>query len=108
MINQNSLLNRDLNMLSQKEAVYKATIEVLDQANMSLGSKSAAETVPKELRKLIASKIVTWISNGEVSFKKTVSNSMMLKDHSKISTYVSGLISNHWKRDSRLNGSTSK
>lgn len=95
-------------MLSQKEAVYKATVEVLDQANISLAGRSATEAVPKELRKLIASKIVTWINNGEVSFKKTVSNSMKLKDHSKTSTYVSGLISNHWKRDPRLNGSAAK
>lgn len=95
-------------MLSQKEAVYKATTEVLSQANISLAGRSAADSVPKELRKLIASKIITWINNGEVSFKKTVSNSMTLKNHSKISAYVSGLISNHWRRDPRLNGSTEK
>jgi hypothetical protein len=91
-------------MLTQKEAVYQATLEILDQANVPMDGRPISEIMPKELRKLVTDKLVEMVKQGKVAFKATASNSMKMKDQSRMSTYVSGLISNHWKRDPRLNG----
>jgi len=91
-------------MLSQKEAVYQATLEILDQAKIPMDGRPVSQVVPKELRKLVTEKVFDMLKQGKVEFKATASNSMKLKDQSKMSAYVSGLISNHWKRDPRLNG----
>lgn len=92
-------------MLSQKDAVYQVTVETLNQAGIQLGGRPVAQAMPKELRKMVTDKLADLVTQGKVSFKGTVSNSMKLKDPSKMKAYLSGLVSNHWKRDSRLNGS---
>lgn len=94
-------------MLSQKEAVYQATLEILDQAKIPMDGRPVSELIPKEIRKMVTDKLVEMVKSGSVSFKGTATNAMKLKDPSKMATYLSGLISNHWKRDKRLNGSLS-
>jgi hypothetical protein len=91
-------------MLSQKDAVYQATLEILDQAKIPMDGRPVSEVMPKELRKLVTDKLFEMVKQGKVAFKATASNSMKMKDTSRMSAYVSGLISNHWKRDPRLNG----
>lgn len=92
-------------MLSQKEAVYQATLEVLNQANLKVNGQPVSKVVPKELRKMVTDKVLELVKQGQVEFKGTASNAMKRKDSSRMSAYVSGLVSNHWKRDPRLNGS---
>lgn len=92
-------------MLSQKEAVYQATLEVLSQANLKTNGLPVSKVIPKELRKMVTNKVLELVKQGQVAFKGTASNSMKHKDSSRMSAYVSGLVSNHWKRDPRLNGS---
>ena len=91
-------------MLSQKDAVYAATVRVMEQARLAFDGRPVSEIFPKELRKLVTDELVTMVKGGEVTFKATASNSLKLKDNARMSAYVSGLISNHWKRDPRLNG----
>lgn len=92
-------------MLSQKEAVYQATLEILDQAKIPMDGRPVSELIPKEIRKMVTDKLMEMVKSGNVSFKGTMTNAMKLKDPSKMTVYLSGLISNHWKRDKRLNGS---
>lgn len=91
-------------MMSQKEAVYQATLEILRQANIELGDRSAKEAVPREIRKLITLKMVEYADQGLIKFAVTANNEARFKDRVKLTAYLSGLISNHWKRDPRLNG----
>jgi hypothetical protein len=91
-------------MLSQKDAVYKATIEIMEQARLTFDGRPVSEIIPRELRKLVTTKLVEYINGEEVAFKATASNTLKLKDPAKMAAYASGLISNHWSRDSRLNG----
>lgn len=91
-------------MMSQKEAVYQATLEILRQANIELGDRSAKEAVPREIRKLITLKMVEYADQGLIKFAQTEANSARMKDRVRLTAYLSGLISNHWKRDTRLNG----
>ena len=91
-------------MLSQKEAVYKATLEIMEQAQLTFDGRPVSEIIPRELRKLVTDKVVEYIVSNEVSFKSTQSNASKFKDKAKMTAYASGLVSNHWARDSRLNG----
>ena len=91
-------------MMSQKEAVYKATLEILRQANMELGDRSAKEAVPREIRKLVTLKMVEYAEQGLIKFVDSDKNKTKFADKAKLTAYLSGLISNHWNRDKRLNG----
>lgn len=91
-------------MYTQKEAVYQATVEIMQQAQLTFDGRSVSETIPKELRKMVTNKLVELIKNNDVSFKATSSNGLKFKDAARMTAYASGLISNHWKRDPRLNG----
>lgn len=91
--------------MSQKEAVYQATIEILRQANIEMSGRPAKDAVPKEIRKLVTLKMLEYAEQGLISFEDKESNKKRLADRAKLTAYLSGLISNHWKRDARLNGS---
>lgn len=97
-------------MLSQKEAVFKSTLEVLEEANL-VGEfntgKPISDVLNKDLRKLVVDKLVALIKTSQVSFRSTVSNKNTLTSDKLVKTYASGLVSNHWKRDKRLNGKSS-
>jgi len=71
-----------------------------------MDGRPMSQLVPKEIRKMITDKLFEMVKQGNVSFKGTVTNAMKLKDPVKMTAYLSGLISNHWKRDKRLNGSS--
>lgn len=91
-------------MLSQKEAVYEATVQVMKQAQLAFDGRSVSQIIPKELRRLVTQELVQMFKNGQVGLKATASNSLKTKDEARLAAYASGLISNHWKRDARLNG----
>jgi len=91
--------------MSQKEAVYQATIEILRQANIDMAGRAAKDAVPREIRKLVTLKMLDYADQGLISFADKDSNKKRMADRASLTAYLSGLISNHWKRDSRLNGS---
>lgn len=91
-------------MISQKDAVFEATIEILRQANMELDGRSARDAVPREIRRLVTLKLLEYVEQGRVKFSESAANSAKMQDKSKMTAYLSGLIANHWKRDPRLNG----
>lgn len=92
-------------MMSQKEAVYTATMEILRQANIPYDGEPIKQLMPKEVRKLVTYKLLEYALNNEIKFSKTDSNIQRLNDKKKLTAYLSSLICNHWNRDKRLNGS---
>jgi hypothetical protein len=91
-------------MISQKDAVHEATLEILRQANIELAGRAARDAVPREIRKLVTLKLLEYVDQGRVKFSDSQKNSSKFTDRSKMTAYLSGLIANHWKRDKRLNG----
>lgn len=94
-------------MLSQKEAVYHATIEVIKNSNLSFDDGPVSSILNKEQRKLVVQKLTDMAKSNQINFRATVSNQRTLQDPKLLNSYLSNLVSNHWKRDSRLNGSKS-
>lgn len=93
-------------MFSQKEAVFAATTEILKQANVTLNGESITSVMTKDLRNLVVQKLVSMAKNNEIKFRATVSNKKTLESEKLLTAYLGGLVSNHWRRDSRLNGKT--
>ncbi len=59
-----------------------------------------------ELRSSITAIIVESFKAGEVEFKDTPANKEKLANDSKLKSYVSGLVSNWFRKDKRFNGNT--
>jgi len=85
-------------MLSQKEAVYNAINEVL-QEDFNTEEKV---TLTTEQRKEVANQIANQIMEKEVAFSEQATVKYNTLD--KIVRYCQSLITNHLKKDIRLNG----
>lgn len=90
-------------MLSQKDAVYQATMAVLQQNGVGFEDgqdvREAISENPK-LRGQIRDLVFEGLKNGQVAF----GNGDNKPDDRSMRTYATGLISNWFRKDKRLNG----
>ena len=93
--------------MNQREAVYSATHSVLSDAGVHFEDfGQISDVMTKELRDKVHAIVCESFRQGEVSFKDTASNREKMSSDSKLNTYVSGLISNWYRKDKRFNGNT--
>lgn len=86
---------------SQREAVYEAI-----QAVTGEESFSEAVELTKEQKQEVYGMITEGFRAGEIHFEDTPANREKLANPSKLNAYVSGLVSNWMRKDTRLNGNT--
>ena len=90
---------------TQREAVYAATKAVLNENSIDFEDNSnIKEVMTDELRQSITAIIVEGFKAGEVEFKDTPANKEKLNNEPKLKAYVSGLVSNWFRKDKRFNG----
>lgn len=90
---------------SQRDAVYAATVAVLSDAGIQFEDGMDVETVmSKDLRGSIAAIMFEGFKAGTISLEDTPSNREKLASPAKLNTYVSGVVSNWFRKDTRLNG----
>jgi hypothetical protein len=90
-------------MSKQKEAVYTTTMNVLNDMTIQFDGNANA-VVTDEARAAIHSILCAGFTDGNIPFSTKPSNADKLANPIKLSSYVSGLISNWYKKDVRLNG----
>jgi hypothetical protein len=92
--------------MKQREAVYKVTTEVLASKGIEFMPTvtDVRDLVNTEIRSEITDHIVTMFQEGQVEFKSTESNQEKLTDAKKLRSYVTGLITNWFNKDTNLNG----
>jgi len=93
--------------MNQKQAVYTTTMNVLADAGKSFDdgqTPTAAESVTKEQRASIIGIIVEGFKSGEIDM--TPEGKKVYDTDQKMRKYVSGLVTNWFKKDTRLNGGT--
>lgn len=93
--------------MNQREAVYNATKSTLKDMGITFEDGSnISEIMTEDIRKKVHAIVVQSFKDGKVEFKDTPSNQEKLSDDSKLNSYVSGLISNWYRKDKRFNGNT--
>jgi ABC-type lipoprotein release transport system permease subunit len=92
-------------MVSQREAVFVATIAALSQSgiNFVVGESVIHDVMTKEIRSNVVDRVCTMFQAGEVAFKDTDSNSNKLADAKELRKYVNGLVTNWHNKDKALN-----
>jgi hypothetical protein len=91
--------------LNQKEAVFQAAMSVLKDSNLELEpGHSITEIVTKDMRSSICEIVSEGFRTGSIEFRDTSSNQTKLQDRAQLSSYVSGLVNNWFRKDKRLNG----
>lgn len=91
--------------MKQKDAVYNATTSVLSDNGVHFeDGMNVSELLNKDLRASIHSIVTEGFTQGNIEFSDTPANHEKMSDPAKLSGYVSGLISNWFRKDTRLNG----
>ena len=92
--------------MKQRDAVYNAVVNVLEENEIEFeeGTNVTAHLTTKELRASVHSIVTEGFTSGSIEFADTPSNQAKLDDPALLSSYVSGLISNWFRKDLRLNG----
>lgn len=91
--------------MNQREAVYSATKSVLEDAGINFDDGTNIDDVmTKELRASIQMIVVEGFRAGNIEFKDTPANQEKLSNEPKLNSYVSGLVSNWFRKDKRFNG----
>lgn len=94
-------------MRTQREAVYSATMNVLKEHGVHFeDGGNIGEVMNDTLRKEVHTIVVEGFKASEIAFKDTPANQEKLSNPSELSSYVSGLISNWYRKDKRFNGNT--
>jgi len=90
--------------MNQKDAVFSAVVTVLTEASVdfTVGVTDLGLHVNKALRSKITNLLVQQFAADDV--KLSTEAKAKLNDNAKMRTYVSGLISNWLRKDTRLNG----
>jgi general stress protein YciG len=95
-------------MISQKEAVYQATKAVLEQHGIELEDgqdvREAMGDDANDIRSEIRDLVFQALSNGQVALGDRSSNEEKRQDESTMRRYATGLVSNWFRKDKRLNG----
>lgn len=81
-------------MLKQKEAVFNAVSQVMEEAGTPVTGEGAV-TLSKEQRDAVVSIIVTGFEKGKIELESKQEN---------LKSYTTGLVSNWLRKDKRLNG----
>lgn len=96
-----------MSKLNQRQSVYLATMNVLADSNINFDdgqSPTAAELVTKDMRQSIMSIVTQSIISGETEFSAEATAKH--DTEAKVRSYVSGLVNNWFRKDTRLNGGT--
>lgn len=89
-------------MHSQKEAVYQTTLTVLNENGIQLDNQPVKDVANKTIKETVVGIVTQGILGGAVAFSdeaKAKHNTPEL-----VRKYVSGMVDNHWRKDTRLNG----
>lgn len=89
---------------TQREAVYQAIVNVLADNGIKFDGGNVSEFLTKEYRGEVHAIICEGFKTSAIEFEATPANQEKLSSESKLSAYVSGLISNWIRKDTRLNG----
>jgi len=92
--------------ISQREAVYNATHQVLKENNISFEDGNNVADVISEHRDAVIAIVCEGFKNGTIELKDTPSNQEKLANPTKLRSYVSGLVSNWYRKDKNFNGNT--
>jgi len=92
--------------ITQREAVYNATHQVLKENNISFEDGDNVADVISDHRDAVIAIVVEGFKNGTIELKDTPSNQEKLANPTKLRSYVSGLVSNWYRKDKRFNGNT--
>ena len=91
--------------MNQREAVFAATTSVLSDNNITFEEgQDIKDVMTDDLRKSVIAIVCEGFANGEVIFKDSEENKKKLADPKKLKSYVSGLVSNWYRKDKRFNG----
>ena len=94
-----------MSKLSQKQAVFNATKSVLADAGHDYEEGMDVSAIMNDnMRKAIITIVTTASLKGEVELKDTPSNRAKLASEPEMKKYVSGLVSNWFRKDQDLNG----
>jgi len=94
-------------MKTQREAVYTATVNALAESDVHFEDGMNIESVMTDaIRGQVHTIVCEGFSARTVEFKDTPENAEKLANPAKLSSYVSGLISNWYRKDKRFNGNT--
>lgn len=91
--------------MTQREAVFSATINVLKQAGKEL-TGDIKTLISKDETSSVVQIVMQGFKAGTVEFKDNISNAGKLSDEKKLKSYVIGLVNNWFRKDVRLNGGT--
>ena len=92
--------------MKQREAVYNTTVEVLKENGINFDKgENVTPLITETIRESINAIICEGLINGDIDMKDTPSNQAKKADPKKMKEYVSGLISNWFRKDPDLNGS---
>lgn len=93
--------------MNQRDAVYNATMSVLSENGVEFEDfGNISDVMTKELRDQVHTIVCESFTSGKVSFQDTPANAEKMSNPTKLSSYVSGLISNWYRKDKRFNGNT--
>lgn len=96
-----------MSKLNQRQSVYLATMNVLADNSINFDdgqTPTAAELVTKDMRHSIMSIVTQSIISSETEFSAEATAKH--DTEAKVHGYVSGLVNNWFRKDSRLNGNT--
>lgn len=92
-------------MMKQKEAVYNAVTGVFKDAGIHFeDGDNASESLTPEFRKSVHAIITEGFTQGNIALEDSPANKEKMSTPAKMNSYVSGLISNWLRKDTRLNG----
>ena len=90
-------------MKNQREAVYQATKSILIENNIPHEDGQDVDgIVSKEMRATIIAIVCSGFQTGDVEM--SAEGKIKYEDPKKLKGYVSGLVSNWFRKDTRLNG----
>lgn len=84
---------------TQRNAVFAAICNIRNTTEFD-----SAVVLTKDERALVHQMVCEGFRSGSIEFENTPANAEKLASDSKLSAYVSGLISNWLRKDTRLNG----
>lgn len=94
-----------MSKLKQVEAVYNVTTKVLSEAGVKFeDGQDVSAVLTAEMRASINMVLCEGFVSGGIELKDTESNRAKLADPKALKSYVSGLMSNWYDKDKRLNG----
>lgn len=94
-----------MSKMTQRAAVYAAVMSVLSDKGIAFeDGDSLSEVMTDEIREAVHGIVVEGFRSGSVTFEDTPSNREKMSSEAKLNGYVSGLLSNWFRKDTRFNG----